>query len=121
MSPRRVVAKRARGLPSTVRRGLEFRAWHFHGCTECGAFYSDGCDIPLANGRCHEHRSAPRPRPAWDSFHDPLPCCATDSQVADNGVREARSLAGPGPWWVCRTCKHAIPYDPAQPATGAPA
>jgi hypothetical protein len=84
-------------------------ALHYHACTGCGLRYSCNCEAPARNGRCALCREKHcHPRPIWDRATDPTECCIDNcEQVTDTDLIARYQLAGPGPWFQCRTCKRA--------------
>lgn len=95
--------------PSRTPQGVypELRkTWHLHFCRErdCRTVYDDyRCDDVSVNGHCHHHRG--RQRPVWDMTRDPQPCCYGNTyQVVSTDELVRQRLAGPGPWFKCRTC-----------------
>lgn len=82
------------------------KTWHLHYCRhrDCRTVYDDyDCEDVATNGLCHEHRGLARP--VWDTTRDPQPCCFGNTyQVLDPGELIRQRLAGPGPWFKCRTC-----------------
>lgn len=78
---------------------------HLHFCVErdCRLIYEDACEDVASNGRCHTHRGARRP--IWMSARDPQECCIGNCEmVADPDELHRYRLAGPGPWYQCKTC-----------------
>lgn len=107
MSFRRQLAKSSVRPPSAttaavVRKmaGVE----HFHGCAApgCRVAYSCRCTTPEVNGRCHACRGVRRP--VHEAYRDPRPCCAGSELVTATTSIATYLLAGPGPWFQCRTC-----------------
>lgn len=84
-------------------------ALHYHACRGCGHRYSCSCTTPGTNGRCQVCREVrPQVRPLWDRSSDPAECCIDNcEQVTDTDLIARYQLAGPGPWFQCRTCKRA--------------
>lgn len=77
---------------------------HLHFCSDrdCRLIYEDNCNTPETNERCQNCRGTTRglmvPR-------DPQECCIGNCvQVTDPRELRRYSLAGPGPWFQCRTC-----------------
>lgn len=86
--------------------------YHAHGCTECGRRYTDSCQSTAVNGRCYGCRTG-RSRSKWDQDFDPILCCRTDSAlIKDKETLSRYNLAGPGPWYRCKTCSRTHPYRP---------
>jgi hypothetical protein len=88
-------------------------AWHHHGCTECGKFYTDahGCFTGGENDLCQECRGGERP--LWDHHADPVECCLTFSRlVTDQKTLLLYKLGGSAPWYQCQKCKRAQVYQP---------
>lgn len=78
---------------------------HLHFCSEreCRKVYEDCCLNPAANGRCHECRGVRRP--IWMSARDPQRCCQGNcAHVTNKATLRRYNLAGPGPWYQCKTC-----------------
>lgn len=76
---------------------------HYCGTRECRKVYEDCCETPGVNGRCHECRGVRRP--IWMVAREPRPCCLGGSaQVINKKELRRYSLAGPGPWYQCKTC-----------------
>lgn len=104
--------KRARGLtpkatPEATIAKLAGRH-HLHSCAECGATFSCNCATPAVNGRCQGCRTA-HGRTRSDHNRDPVDCCTTNNLalITRADVIGLYQLAGPGPWWQCRTCFRA--------------
>ncbi len=90
-------------------------AAHKHFCAnrECRAIYQclgpvflknqGGCSAPLQNERCAHCRGI---GPAGGLTTPRLqPCCAHNvRQITDRDELLAYGLAGPGPWFRCKTC-----------------
>lgn len=77
--------------------------WHFCSNRECRLLYEDRCEEIDRNGRCHGCRGARRP--IWVAARDPRECCignCTQVLAVEQLVKYA--LAGPGPWFQCKTC-----------------
>lgn len=91
--------------PSDVGRDLA-KTWHFHTCADrdCRVMYECyGCDDATKNGRCHACRGLRRP--TWDLIRDPQPCCQGNCVLVTSKDQLVRyHLAGPGPWFQCKTC-----------------
>ena len=105
------VALRTRPTPAGVFKKLAGKA-HLHACTnlDCRAVYEDNCSDPALNGRCHDCRGLRTPM--WVRARAPHPCCVDNTEMVagtDDLIRY--DLAGPGPWFQCRTCArcHARP------------
>lgn len=77
---------------------------HYHSCTTCRVrVYSCACRQAPKNGRCQVCRGVRRP--IWEAARDPHPCCYGNCNQVIRADDLARySLAGPGPWFQCRTC-----------------
>lgn len=86
---------------------------HHHGCTGCRRRYVCACTTPEENDRCNFCISGRLGASAWD----PRPCCLTDSRLCENYDRDAHKLAGPGPWFKCRTCARTFPCQPERVKT----
>lgn len=105
-------------LRTALRKGL-----HKHFCknNSCRRIYQCyHCDDPFMNGRCDRCRGMSRP--IWIAQFDAHDCCVDNcKQVTTNEERKSAMLAGPGPWYRCRTCKraHGWPHG-LNPETGEP-
>lgn len=115
---RRQLAKTAVRTP--VRAEARIRALagkaHFHSCSRqtCRLLYSCRCEEPLVNGRCHEHRDLRRP--SHDAVRDPQPCCVENTfHVTSPEEIAAHELAGPGPWFRCKTCARSFGFRVTSP------
>lgn len=92
------------------------KSWHLHFCANrnCRLTYDDyACADVTKNGRCHQCRGLRRP--GWDTSRDPQPCCTGNCfQVVDADLIVRHRLAGPGPWFKCKTCArcHGWPCSP---------
>ena len=79
---------------------------HYHACCDCRLVYSCSCAAADVKARCSACRETrPHPRSAWDTARDPMPCCVNNVRqvtTADDLLRY--QLAGPGPWFICKTC-----------------
>lgn len=78
--------------------------YHRHFCADrdCRLFYEDHCDEPEVNGRCQHCRGTSR---AHAAVMDPQECCIDNCKqvlLSDDLLRY--QLAGPGPWFQCKTC-----------------
>lgn len=82
---------------------------HHHSCKGCSLRYGCACKEPQLNRHCQECRPVrPGPRPTWDRSTDPAECCLDNCiQLVDTDELARYSLAGPGPWFQCKTCKRA--------------
>ena len=84
--------------------------WHLHFCVnrECRLTYECNggvgfCADPSKNGRCRPCRG--KTRSGWDGTRDPQECCHGNcEQVTDKAELIRYRLAGPGPWFQCKTC-----------------
>lgn len=88
-------------------------AWHHHGCSECGKFYTDahGCWTGGENGLCQDCKGGERP--LWDLHADPQECCLEASvRVTDQKTLLNYKLGGSDPWYQCQICKRAQVYRP---------
>jgi hypothetical protein len=77
---------------------------HFHFCSDraCRLIYEDNCADPERNGRCPSCRGTTRNNLL---VRDPQECCLDNCvQITDRDVLLAHKLAGPGPWFICKTC-----------------
>lgn len=79
---------------------------HWHSCTDqdCRLVYLDTCVEPHANGRCDIcKRGYDTPYMEWKY---PKDCCWGNTELLspkDDWYGWLR-LAGPGPWFKCKTC-----------------
>lgn len=82
------------------------KTWHLHFCSDrtCRLVYECyACDDVAKNGRCQACRGVRRP--VYISARDPQPCCLGNcAQVTDQAEIVRYKLAGPGPWFQCKTC-----------------
>jgi hypothetical protein len=85
---------------------------HHHACTRCRRRYHDACETPAVDGVCNSCRTGRLS--TWVAATEPRPCCLTDAMPADRYDRDKYLLAGPGPWWVCRTCARQFPTQPKE-------
>jgi len=94
--------------PEAVLRKMN-DSLHHHACLGCGFRYSCACPEAARNARCQACRDQnKRARPCWDQSTDPAECCFGNcEQVLDTDAIERYRLAGPGPWFQCKTCKRA--------------
>ena len=84
---------------------------HFHCCTTptCKRAFGCRCDAPETNGLCHDCRGTSRP--IWEVARDPKACCVKNTKPVTNADDLGRyDLAGPGPWFQCRTCARCHGY-----------
>lgn len=88
---------------------------HHHGCTDCRRRYVCACDTPQINSTCNSCRSGRvgEGARAWE----PQPCCLADYRLCETYDRDVHKLAGPGPWFRCRTCARTFPCKPEQVKT----
>lgn len=81
--------------------------WHVCSDTACRLVYLDSCVTPQSNGRCRVcTHSDLTPFMEWRLPRD---CCIGNCELlapGDDWLEWGR-LAGPGPWFQCRTCKRA--------------
>lgn len=101
--------KRAEGRVGVSELASE---WHVHACVNAGCHltYRDhGCEDVNANGECTACRGLRRP--SWESQADPRDCCVDNTDlIVGKSERLIQRLAGPGPWFRCRTCRRAHPW-----------
>lgn len=72
------------------------------------------CEEPRRNGRCQVCRGSPKP--VWSDAQQCQPCCADNvAQVIDRDVILAHRLAGPGPWFKCKTCARTSGWPQGKP------
>ena len=101
--------------------------WHIHFCSNrsCRLTYEctglnkakkTNCDV-RRNGRCQKCRGVNRP--LWVAARDPRPCCVNNvRQVTDRTELRRHRLAGPGPWYVCRSCLRPTAWPQGHPTEG---
>ena len=79
---------------------------HWHCCTDCRLVYGDSCSTADKNGRCRNcTRSEFGPFMEWKL---PAECCYGGLELlTDHKIRREMRLAGPGPWFHCKTCWRA--------------
>lgn len=103
-----------KGLPVNKDRGGRLNLTklagvaHFHFCSdrECRLIYEDSCDTPEVNGRCEPCRGRTRSR--YLPVRDPQECCIDNCvQITYRPLLITHQLAGPGPWFQCKTCARA--------------
>jgi len=77
---------------------------HWHACTTCKVrVYGCHCQATETNGRCQACRGGRRP--VWELAREPRDCCLVNcKQLLSADELERYQLAGPGPWFQCRTC-----------------
>lgn len=82
------------------------KTYHFHFCVnrDCRQFYEDyRCEDPSKNKRCHQCRGLETP--LMYEPREPRDCCWGNTEVVTRPENLIRfKLAGPGPWFQCRTC-----------------
>lgn len=88
--------------------------WHWHSCSdrECRQVYHDTCETPETNGRCRFCRTGESS--AYDDWRLPKDCCFGNCELLTDATwAEWAELAGPGPWYRCRSCRrtHGSPLD----------
>lgn len=113
--PRKAVVKHLPTLRHQSLAGLYrnlANKGHKHVCSNpsCRLIYDDACFSPEHNARCRPCKGQRRTWIYEDglSAWDPRPCCLDNTaQVTDPDVLERFSLAGPGPWFQCQSCKRA--------------
>ena len=109
MAVRRQIAHQHRPTGTkqeTVHRKLAEKA-HFHFCSDrdCRLIYEDACPEPQTNHLCQACRGHRR---GLITPRDPQECCLGNCEqviAPDDLLRYA--LAGPGPWFQCRTCRRS--------------
>lgn len=90
--------------------------YHQHCCYECKGVYTDSCGTPTENKHCVGCQSA-HGRPLWDRDRDPMKCClelGACEMVTDGATIALFKLAGPGPWFICKTCHRTHGYLPKE-------
>lgn len=78
---------------------------HLHFCLdrECRLIYEDTCNTPEHNQLCDVCRG--RQRSVYMPVRDPQECCLDNcEQVTRKSALLTHQLAGPGPWFQCKTC-----------------
>lgn len=88
------------------------RSSHLHSCSECHETYEDTCLVPAFNGRCNSCISGITSRYGFGRW--PALCCYQFTRTARPDEIKRYHLAGPGPWFICHTCKRPLGYDPAK-------
>jgi hypothetical protein len=87
---------------------------HRHFCSDrtCRRIYQclaviylrGGCPNPRVNGRCAPCRGYPVPE-TFEIAWAPRECCRNNvRQITDRDELLSHRLAGPGPWFKCKTC-----------------
>lgn len=87
---------------------------HYHGCTNCHLRYHDACHTPELDGLCPSCTTGRIS--AYQQAIEPRACCYVDTRLANRDDRDVYKLAGPGPWWLCRTCARQFTRQPKEPA-----
>lgn len=79
---------------------------HFCGDRDCRQVYLCWCRTPEVNGRCDIcTRGAAG---AYMDMKAPRPCCFDNCELlTDTDWHDWLRLAGPGPWFQCKTCRRA--------------
>ena len=85
---------------------------HYHGCIKCHLRYHDACESPAHDSRCPSCITGRIS--AYQAAIEPRPCCLTDARLAKKDDRERYTLAGAGPWWLCRTCARQFTNQPKE-------
>ena len=122
MARRQVVKQQPVQRTHSVAELAGKRHSHFCRDRECRNWYEDACSTPEKNDLCHtcipmerRDRSAPE-RPRWAVARDPRECCIGNcAQVTDRTEIKRYSLAGPGPWFQCKTCARCHGWPCATP------
>lgn len=86
-------------------------ALHYHGCVQCRLRYEDACDSPENDSLCNSCICG-RVQ-AYQSAIEPKDCCRALCTRATDKERMRYNLAGPGPWFVCTTCRRQHPFNPS--------
>ena len=77
---------------------------HVHTCRDrdCRLIYEDTCESPENNEHCQRCRGVKR---ELMRHRDPQECCIGNCvQIFTRTEIMRYALAGPGPWYQCRTC-----------------
>lgn len=101
---------------SEVDRALRGKM-HYHVCIRCGGIYWDHCKKVESHGTC-PCRTV-HGRPVWLTDHDPAPCCAENVELMTLDRIKSYRLAGPGPWFQCKTCRRFFGHRPVTTPVGA--
>jgi hypothetical protein len=91
---------------------------HHHGCKGCRRRYVCACSQPESDGRCNACISGRRS--VYTAAWEPQSCCLIDARPCDKYDRDRYLLAGPGPWFTCRTCARTFPCPPEKVRTDVP-
>lgn len=104
----------ARVRYSQPKRARKIKEFHAHGCLACGRRYTDTCGTPAVNAECTTCRTG-QPPATWDRDYEPQSCCRRHAVLITTvDVLDRYSLAGPGPWFLCRECARTHPFDPKE-------
>jgi hypothetical protein len=91
--------------------------FHAHGCIQCGSRYMDSCTTSEKNGTCYPCRSGV-PNTFLTQGYLPIECCPSNiRRVFDPDELLRYRLAGPGPWFICRSCQRTFPHHIEQDQT----
>ena len=94
--------------PDQRGRRAQSLGWHLHACKD--HVYQDSCSDKRTDRECMACQIGAQ-RPIWQACRDPQPCCAGNTRLATKPEWVSYSLAGPGPWFLCRTCKRQHPFE----------
>lgn len=107
-----------RATPEGVLKKLR-GSLHYHSCSTCRfRVYRCACNQPAINDRCQLCRGVRRP--IYEAARDPRPCCIGNCTLVSRAEELARyDLAGPGPWFQCRTCARCFGEYPKETPNAA--
>ena len=97
--------------------------YHLHFCSNrgCRRIYEDACLRAERNVNCHACQGRAQTEPLWVSSRNPVACCANNvRQLMRRDERLRYDLAGPGPWFQCRTCARSSGWPTGIPETSNP-
>lgn len=83
---------------------------HRHGCLQCRLSYSCDCQTPEVDDLCNSCISGRIS--AYQEAIEPRECCRRKCKRATDADRTKYKLAGPGPWFLCTTCRRQHPTNP---------
>jgi hypothetical protein len=90
-------------------------AFHYHACIICRGRYGDACATRQHNGKCNACLSGITSTYAYTL--QPVPCCRRSSRPVVTEEIARYKLAGPGPWFICGTCRRTHSYNPSKEST----